>query len=153
MDEQRIRQIVRDEMGATGTRDTFNTLNIPRHVHNGVDAPTIFQPIMQYIGDIGYDGTVGLLPQGWLCEHVGTGLYRITHNLGTRNYSTVVSEILGPAVLIIPVVENFKNTIELSLLDPVAFAPADSSFVFTVTAVTNKSTNSPSYYGTIINFP
>lgn len=41
MDEERIRQIVRDENDKMDNQSTYNTLSIPRHIHNGSDSPYV----------------------------------------------------------------------------------------------------------------
>lgn len=41
MDENKIRGIVRDELGRSGDKNTFSSFSTTRHYHNGADAPYI----------------------------------------------------------------------------------------------------------------
>lgn len=41
MDENRVRQIVRDENDKIGDQSTYNALSVPRHIHNGTDSPKV----------------------------------------------------------------------------------------------------------------
>lgn len=41
MDEQQIRMIAREEIDKDSTQSTYNSLSVPRHVHNGVDAHVV----------------------------------------------------------------------------------------------------------------
>lgn len=56
--EERIRQIVRDELASQGNRNTFSVAQVPRHVHNGIDSLTI--PFLN-IGNVpnSYEGKAG----------------------------------------------------------------------------------------------
>lgn len=38
MDEQKILQIVRNELDKTSDQSTYNSLSVPRHIHNGTDS-------------------------------------------------------------------------------------------------------------------
>ena len=42
-----------------------------------------------YVGYVNSDGTAGSLPTGWTSSNEGSSTYKITHNLGTANYSCV----------------------------------------------------------------
>lgn len=45
-----------------------------------------------YAGFVNLDGSSGLpFPTGWTSANLSSGAYRITHNLGTTNYSVVAT--------------------------------------------------------------
>jgi len=72
--EARIRQIIQEEIKRNQVASKFNVTSVPQHIHNNVDSPFVFQPILTYIAFIPYDGslTSGLeyiLPTGWSIEH------------------------------------------------------------------------------------
>lgn len=72
-DEQRIREIVRDEIRAQGGRDTYSVSQIGRHIHNGFDAPYAFTPTQVFAGHIPYFNDPDLLtiyPKGWEIHHL-----------------------------------------------------------------------------------
>lgn len=54
------------------------------------------QPVIIGAGFVNDDGTPGtIFPQGWTCTNIGTGRYRITHNLGTINYAVLITPLAG----------------------------------------------------------
>jgi hypothetical protein len=45
-------------------------------------------------GQLESDGTVAYLPAGWSARRVGTGVYEVTHGLGTLNYAVSVTPLV-----------------------------------------------------------
>lgn len=117
---------------------------VPFHTHNGVDAPPVFQSTFTYIGFIGLDGTVGILPDGWSVNHDSTGDYIITHNLNTFSYSVVASPV-GNSLLLDVTTSN--NIVEFTWSSGSA---TDTAFYFILIALWNKNlppaTYSPTGY-------
>lgn len=54
------------------------------------------QPVIIGAGFVNAGGTPGtVFPSGWTCTNIGTGQYRITHNLGTTDYAVVLTPLAG----------------------------------------------------------
>lgn len=60
------------------------TLTSGNYYHDGEAQKT-------YCGRVNIDGTAGRLPSGWSSSKLGTGYYRVTHNLGTTTYVPMVT--------------------------------------------------------------
>lgn len=103
-------------------------------------------PTFTYAGFIPYDPldpTLGLvLPSGWTIEKYATGEFSITHNLGTELYSVVAVCAQSTNDIAIPVVNAFKNSVEIFWFDVGA---VDTSFFFTLTQINNRSMTQPNY--------
>lgn len=70
MNEEKIRQIIRDEIDRSGNRDTYSVAQVPRHIHNGVDAPFAFTPSVTFAGFVLSTGIPTTpFPKGWLVHH------------------------------------------------------------------------------------
>ncbi len=146
-----IRQIVQQELHKTAQSNRFNVQNQGRHIHNDLDAPYVFQPILTYVGQIGSDGTVGLLPNGWTASWNGssTGAYSIFHNLNSRLYGVVASATQSTNTPALPVINPFENQFDIDFFSVVP-SHQDTSFSFILTIINNKTTKIPTYYGSII---
>jgi len=54
------------------------------------------QPVIIGAGFVNAIGTAGtVFPSGWTVVSIGTGRYRITHNLGTTDYAVVLTPLAG----------------------------------------------------------
>lgn len=149
--DERIRQIVRQEMQESKSGSRFGLNPIQRHVHNGVDSPYAFQPSITYGGFIESDGAVSLLPKGWLCEQVSTGNYTITHNLNSQLYFVVASAQQSTNAVVTPVIESFQNTTSFGwfVYDSGGPIALDTAFNFLLFLIGNKNAQVPSYTGTL----
>lgn len=119
----------------------------------------LFEPIIQcssgfYVGSssgsgTSYSGQVvsnaagSFFPSGWTLTHVGTGIYKITHNLGIANTSyafLAYPTFAGEAYCISGYTPVDNNSIEVYINNPDAsFGFQDSDFYFTLnTAATNS---------------
>jgi hypothetical protein len=68
----------------------------------GVDTQPPTPTISAYPGHIDSSGsTLSPIPAGWSCTRVSTGLYRVTHNLGTMSYAVTATAVGNPYVLAI----------------------------------------------------
>lgn len=152
MNEQQIRALIKSEIQQAANANRFQLASIPRHIHNGIDSPTAFQPILTYVGMVGVPintdpVTVNILPTGWTVRYDGTGSYAIVHNLGTVNYITIATCAQSTNVFGAAVVEAFPNEVSIAWGDISTGTKADTGFVFTLTMYNNKRLTVPSYYG------
>lgn len=158
MDEQKIRNIAKDEIRQANSDLRFQQTGIPRHVHNGSDSPFIFNPTITYAGKIGSDGTPILLPKGWTSVQSATGVYLITHNLGVgsfsgsnnllaTNISYVVTASPASAPSVVTTINQTPNTVTFTWYDVLdGTTETDTTFFFLLTVINNKTTNPPSYF-------
>lgn len=49
---------------------------------------------LAFAGEVDNSGNLVLGPAGWTAERLETGVYRVTHNLGTENYSVAVNPMI-----------------------------------------------------------
>lgn len=147
MNPQQVQQMIQQEIHKNSQRSRFNLTNIPRHTHNDVDSPSVYQPTKTYAGSIGADGSIGLLPIGWSVTVNGTGDYTITHNISNALYSVIVSPAYNAAItnVSIFVQPSFGVTLFTSLSPK---TPINTGFNFLMTVVNNKATK-PTQYGGI----
>lgn len=144
MNDAYIRQIVREEISKSNSGGRFNIQNLPYHTHNGVDAPFALQPLVTYIGLIGFHGTVGILPTGWTAVYGSTGQYQVTHNLGTIQY-VVVASAAGNAAFVD--ITNDDKLVEFDWFNA-ASAAQDTPFYFTLSVANNRKVAPPTYQTT-----
>ncbi len=154
-DEQKMRQIAKqvaqEEMRAFNSAARFGQSPIQRHVHNNLDSPYALQTVISYIGVIFYDGTFGALPKGWSAIRASTGFYTITHNLGPDSfYVPLANAIQSTNAKVVTVISPFANEVDINWFDIGTGAATDTSFVFTITVVNNRSTQPPIYVGSLI---
>jgi hypothetical protein len=85
-----------------------------------------------YAGSVASDGTAIRLPQGWTSSRTSTGLYTITHNLGTTNYAPIVTAFLngGTGFRAAQVHTQSANSFVIDIA--VSGTDTDSSFSFVV---------------------
>ncbi len=160
MDEQKIRQVAKEvahqEVQNYNAGARFQLNPIQRHIHNNLDSPYAFQPIVNYIGLIEDDGTADLLPKGWTAELV-TNYYVITHNLGLTQgnatgspnalYSVVVQNQGGSFLM--SIVLEFPNFFIVEWANYLNVGH-QTSFGFNLTLINNRSTQLPIYTGKLI---
>lgn len=150
MTEQRVREIARDEMRQQGNKDTYSVAKVPRHVHNGVDAPYAYSPQQVFAGNVPYDIFIGgitfIIPKGWVVRYDGTGIYTLIHNFGTLAYSTVATGTQSTNEVVTPIITYLPNEVTLTWFDASGtFTEVDTSFCFVIVLLVNKSINPPSY--------
>jgi len=151
MDEQKIRQIVQQEIARSSNGARFTVNNIPFHTHDGVNSPSIFSPTITYTGFVPYDGLVAntpfvFLPSGWTVELQVGNIYKITHNLGTEYYS-VQACMTGPESndLFNPITICQDNYFEISWSYNSGSLTLQTDFHFTLVQVNNKRNALPTY--------
>lgn len=171
MDENKIRQIVREEINRNHGNSRFSLQSIPKHTHNGVDSVFVVQPTQTYIGLI-LGGTVDpveatvLLPKGWKLDintTVGptTYTYVITHNLSSsqggggtvsKNAIYAVAIQINEADLYLifaPSIQENADEFTVNFRQSTGGSVAPS-FTFSLTVINNRSLNPPSYYGALL---
>lgn len=142
MNPQQVQQMINQSMAKLSQANRFNISSIPRHIHNDIDSPFTFQPVKTYVGSIGADGTIGILPIGWSVTVESTGSYLITHNLSTAIYSVVASANFSYAV---PVLQPLQNSFEVIM--EINGNPTNTAFSFIMTVINNKATKTTQYGG------
>ena len=148
MDEQQIRRIVREEVEKGGALSTYSTLQVPRHVHNGVDSPFITNTTLTYVGYIRSDGSEILIPNSWSAERLDVGTYTIRHNRANDLLYSAISVTATGATVTIPIstVSPFYDEINVVWFDALNLpAKVDTNFQFTVTTINNSSPGFPLY--------
>jgi hypothetical protein len=147
MNEQAIRALVQQEIKAHSSSARFGLNSIPRHIHNNVDSPFVFQPLLTYIGFVNYDGTSLFLPKGWTINYDGgsPGAYAITHNLSTSNYAAIACAQQSTNTVVDVVISQFSSSIEFDWFSAGAVAPADTSFTFIISLLNNSQQTNPLY--------
>lgn len=151
MDDQKIRQIVRDEITRSTNGTRFGVQSIPFHTHNGTDSPSIFSPTITYTGFVPYDGLVAntpfvFLPAGWTVELGAGNIYKITHNLSTEYYSVTVC-MTGPESNndFTPITICQDNFFEISWGQVSGGLHLQTDFHFQLVQVNNKRNALPTY--------
>lgn len=135
MNEQEIRNLIRQEIQAASSERRFQLSPVPQHRHSGgADGSPVFRPYQLFAGFVPYDGDLAgilevILPRGWGVTYNGTGDYTLTHNLGTALYSFVAVPNQSTNQVVSPVVETFKNEVAVGWFDS-AGARQDTSFNF-----------------------
>ena len=144
-----MRQIAREEIDRLGTIGTYNTLQIPRHIHNGVDSPLLIAPTLTYGGYVFWNGVIAvgtLMPKGWTVQTVGTGIYTVVHNLNTQFYIPSASAIQSTNKIVTTVISPTVNDVTFTWFDMENVpAKVDTGFSFLIITVTNTVPGSPQY--------
>lgn len=148
MSSNQIQQMIQQEMHKYSQLNRFNVSNTQRHIHNNIDSPYTFQPILTYIGNISENGSVGLLPTGWSATSDEAGSYTVTHNLGTVLYACVASSSDSGAIAN-PVVSHFANEVDFVWFQELGKTTTNFNFILTV--INNKIQTLPTYYGGLVN--
>ena len=87
---------------------SFNQLlaTFQMHLHTGSDGsqkittPTTTSTQVAFVGNVNSNGTASTpFPTGWSSSRITTGIYTITHNLGSTNYAVVATAIGGNSVV------------------------------------------------------
>lgn len=141
MNENNIRQMIRQEIQNDKTSAQYNVSKVPYHTHNSIDSPLLANTNIPgptiYTGFVLAAGTAGSpFPAGWSVAHLGTGQYAITHNLGTTAY-TVDLQITNFSVTMVEAVASIGGTnFGANMLDIQNFPPPynfrNQDFFFTV---------------------
>jgi hypothetical protein len=151
MDENKIRQIVQQELQRNNNASRFTINSIPQHTHDGINSPSIFSPTITYTGFVPFDGVVAntpfvFLPSGWQVELQVGNIYKITHNLDTEYYSVMVC-MTGPEAsdLFVPITICQDNFFEISWSYNNVSLTLQTDFHFTLVQVNNKRNALPTY--------
>jgi hypothetical protein len=139
MNPQQITNLVQQLMAKSSQSGRFNIQNIPSHIHNGVDSPLVYQPVLTYGGSVTSGGVSQFLPKSWTVKG-GGGTYTIIHNLNTLLYVVNASAQSGSIAT--------SATLSLNSFVVHTFSsggPTASAFTFTLTNLNNKSTQTPVY--------
>lgn len=149
MDENRIKQLIQQELQRSNNASRFTVNSIPQHTHDGINSPSIFSPTIIYTGYVPADGLVNnspfvFLPTGWTVELQVGYIYKITHNLNTDFY-TVTACQTGP--------DNSFGWSAITICQPdyfeiswsPGFAAGATDFHFQLVQINNKRNALPTY--------
>jgi hypothetical protein len=146
--EAQIRRIVQSEMDGSRAESRFGLNPLQRHIHNNLDSPFVFQPILTYIGVINHVGVPVLLPKGWTMQASGfAGVYTVVHNLGKSAFYAVTANAYnssGTGYDTITVLPQ-ENSVTFLVFDPATHGASVCDFNFILTVVNNRATQVPTY--------
>lgn len=149
MISQEIQNYVKQQIQAADAAKRFQLSSIPRHIHNGIDSPPVFQSTVIFAGYINDDGTTGSpFPIGWAVIHVGTGLYNIIHGLLEGSYSVAITpggNAIAPTTFVGFQVEPLTGSVDVEFFDTSTQVNTDSGFFITLTQINNRSVSLPIY--------
>lgn len=160
MANENLIQTIQTEISKAASTARFNVQGVPYHIHNSVDAPYAYQPVLTYVGTVetGVAATPLppaplLAPKGWTFAYQDpasptAGQYVVIHNLNTTFYSVVVTpyeSIPGFPTYACADIQLGLNDFTINLVDTKTQAAIDHGFTFLLTNVNNK-TNVPVQY-------
>lgn len=91
-----------------------------------------------FAGSVTSGGTAVFLPTGWSVAHTSTGVYTITHKLGTANYAVVVTGTGAFSYGNVPGITNVGSTTCQITMGTIgvggSVSPTDNSFNFILTS-------------------
>lgn len=146
-DQAQVQQMIQQAIAKNSQTNRFNVQNQGRHIHNDIDSPLVFQPVLQYVGAVNFDGTPLLLPTGWTSSISGGTIFTITHNLNKSAYSVILTELFYYDISAMGQAGPGLNDFEVSWTESDGSTLLSSPFYFTLTDVTNKNQKPVSYYG------
>lgn len=145
-----LKQQIQQGIQQAASANRFQLSGIPRHVHNGIDSPVVFQPIITYVGLVSFLGISVFLPKGWtVAQGTVPGNYVVTHNLGPGVLYTVsaipsADSGSGHDSISYSIGSN-NNNVDFFIFNTTTGAASVCDFQFTLTVVNNRSAQIPSY--------
>lgn len=91
------------------------------------------QPILAGYGNVSSGGALGtvFLPSSWVVTKLGTGYYRITHNMANDKYVVSVTVISSGPYRLCNVLNKTANQFEVQI-STTTFVGSDNAFDFVV---------------------
>jgi hypothetical protein len=87
-----------------------------------------------YPGQLNSDGSTGTpFPTGWTATRISAGVYKITHNLGTTNYSFIPTVFSTLAITICNVHDRNANDVSVTFYNQTgstSWSATDTAFSF-----------------------
>lgn len=143
MNESQITALIDQRIQATSSANRFQLSAIPKHVHNGTDAPYTFQQTRIFAASVltigGVAHTYFPFPSGWVLTHPSTGHWVITHNLNTEQYVAIATPVAHTSAWGISVEPN-PNYVNINLFTTTTGAAVDGNFNFIVVQTNNNIT-------------
>ena len=147
LDEQKIRAMIKEEIRLSNSSLRFQQTGIPRHIHNGIDSPPVFQQTVTYVG-LSSDATgTYAFPIGWTEEQLAAGRYKIRHNLNSQNYIVNVTPWDVSGTNFIPTVvfdDDYPNSFNVYIVNTTP-SYVNANYMFSLTQTDNKSITPPRY--------
>ena len=112
--------VIRPNVVDFSSEATTNQLN--NGVRLGSSSETVISKSdnisQMYAGTVNAGGVGGNLPTGWSsANNGGTGLYRVTHNLGTTQYSVVATSQGGVQPTTLDITDVSSNSFDIRIVD------------------------------------
>lgn len=151
MKDQDVKNAIRTEVTNQYAQKQFGQNQIPRHVHNGTDAPPVFSPTRLFAGYVPSDANIQdsdfiMFPKGWSVTRGIDNTYEVTHNLGTEFYSVTVCQTGPGPENIFATTVNLENSFQVVWFTP-GFVTRPHAFQFVLTQINNKTSQFVSYNG------
>ena len=95
MSPAQVQAMINTSLASFSNKAQFGVSSVQHHTHNNTDSPKISyknltNTPMIFAGVINSDGTNSVIPNQWTSAEIDTGVYKITHNLGTTSYAAVI---------------------------------------------------------------
>lgn len=129
------REQIQQMMVNFSNKSQFGVSAVQHHTHNSVDSPKISYtnltntPQTTFAGSINTSGSASFLPSGWSSVRTGTGVYKITHNLGTSNYA-VAATSLGQINVIYYIDPPTPVSFTINSTSSLGITPLSNAFLF-----------------------
>lgn len=154
MDENKVRQIARQEAQSLQNTSAFEPTSVQYHTHNGVDSPFVYSSTTQYTGYVPFDGNISgsstsgfvFFPQGWTAElAAGSLIYTVRHNLNTDFYTVMFCTTTGDGLVgAAPISICYPDRFEVAWFDD-GGTNYQNDFHFLLTVVNNGLQSVPLY--------
>lgn len=132
MDEQNIKKLIKQELKSVFYQKRIG--DTPTDALQLVNKKYVDSKSSGYVGSVTSSGTSTFLPSGWTVAHTSTGVYTITHNLGTTNYAVNVTGTGSFSYANVPGITNIgSNTCQITIGTIQvggSVTPTDNSFNF-----------------------
>lgn len=149
MDENKIRQIIQEEIRRNSNQIRFGISAVPQVRQSTTNISANPSSVVTYVASLG--AVAAIIPTGWSYEVIGTGDYLITHNLGTNLYSAVVSPLTSGSLPIASVTPG-PNSISVTWSRADGGGTVDTAYQLIVSQINNRKLSYPKYdnlYGLI----
>lgn len=154
MISQEIQQFVRQQIQQAASANRFQLSGIPRHIHNNVDSPFVFQPTATYVGKVLSSGDSSVpFPVSFSSIQVATGEYFVKTGFDETFYVPLIcpsGNAISPSIFVSWIVETvtggtYGSGFYVTFFDTSTQTNTDTDFYFMVTNISNQSPIPPQY--------